>query len=164
MVSSHKLFGFTLLELIIILIIVGSYAIYNSPGHKKYLTRIKRSDAKQALVAIWHKQAMYKKTCGHYANILNPNAMNSEKSCIRDNRQANAYTLAAAPVSKRGYYKLSIVFANDSDFLLQAVPIPEKAQSNDFDCVKFTLDRAGNKRSYNHLNQLTTECWQRKKN
>ncbi len=162
MVSSHKLFGFTLLELIIILIIVGSYAIYNSPGHKKYLTRIKRSDAKQTLVAIWYKQEIYKKTCGRYANTLNPDAINSEKTCIRGHLKPENYTLAASSISKRGYYKLSIAFATDTEFLLQAVPIAEKAQSNDLQCAKFTLDNAGHKLSYNHLNQPTSECWQSK--
>jgi type IV pilus assembly protein PilE len=163
MVSSNKLLGFTLLELIIVLIIVGSYAIFNSPEHKKYLTRTKRSDAKQALVTIWYKQELYKKTCGRYANVLNADAINSEKTCIRGNLNPNDYTLAASPVSSHGYYKLSIVFASDTRFLLQAVPIAEKAQANDTNCAKFTLDHTGNKLSYNHLNQLTTECWQSKK-
>lgn len=163
MVSSNKLLGFTLLELIIVLIIVGSYAIFNSPGHKKYLTRIKRSDAKQALVAIWHKQELYKKNCGRYANVLNADAINSEKTCIRGKVNPNHYTLAASPISSHGYYRLNIVFASDTGFLLQAVPIAEKAQANDTRCAKFTLDQAGNKLSYNHLNQLTSECWQPKK-
>jgi type IV pilus assembly protein PilE len=157
MVSSHKILGFTLLELAILIVIIVSYAIFNSPGHKRYLMQTKRSDARKALVNLWYEQQAYQKACGRYAE-----AIGEQKTCVASSNKAGDHTLVASSVSAQGYYALSIVSATETSYVLQAIPVPEKEQVHDSDCAKFTLDYAGNKRAYNQLNQLTTRCWQTK--
>jgi len=156
MMISHKILGFTLLELAIVIVIVGSVAIFNSPGHKQYLMQTKRSDAKKALVALWHQQQTYHESCGHYAGQLG-----TKKTCVVGSEKLSDYQLVASAVSPKGYYNLSIVSASANSYIIQAVPKPEGMQSNDTKCAKLTLDQAGHKRAYTQSNQLTEECWKK---
>lgn len=156
MMSSHKILGFTLLELAIVIVIVGSIAIFNSPGHKQYLMQTKRSDAKKALVALWYEQQTYHESCGHYASQLG-----AKKICVAGSKKSVDYQLAISAVSPKGYYNLSIVSASANSYIIQAVPNPDSMQSNDTKCARLTLDQAGHKRAYTQSNQLTEECWKK---
>jgi len=156
MMTSHKILGFTLLELAIVIVIVGSVAIFNSPGHKQYLMQTKRSDAKKALVTLWHEQQAYYKSCGHYARQLGV-----KKTCVVGSEKLTDYQLAIPAVSPKGYYNLSIVSASTNSYIIQAIPNPEGIQSNDTLCARLTLDQAGHKRAYTQSNQLTEECWKK---
>ena len=155
MVSS-KISGFTLLELVIVMVIVGGYILFNSPAHEKYLMRTKRIDAKKALVNLWHEQEIYQQTCGRYAAII------SEKTtCVTGSTKNTDFTLKASNLSPKGYYQLSIVSATATTYTLRAVAMADKQQATDGNCAKLTLDNAGTKQSFNRQNQPTVECWQK---
>lgn len=155
MVSS-KISGFTLLELVIVMVIVGGYMLFHSPAHEKYLMRTKRVDAKKALVNLWHEQEVYQQTCGRYAAIIAANA-----TCVTGSTKESDFTLKASNISPKGYYQLSVVSATATTYTLQAVPMADKQQAKDINCAKLTLDNVGTKQSFNHQNQPTAECWQK---
>ncbi len=157
MVSFQKKAGFTLLELLIVIVIIGSYAIFNSPAHKHYLMRTKRSDAKQALVEMWYEQQAYQKACGRYAD-----AIGTRQSCASNSTQHGTHTLTGSPLSNKGYYTIQIVSGTADNYILQAIPVKEKMQAKDTQCAKLTLDAMGQKRSYDNYMQPTTECWRSK--
>ena len=157
MVSLKKIVGFTLLELALVIIIIGSLAIFNSPAHERYLIKTKRTDAKKALVKLWYAQEAYKQSCSRYADTLG-----TRKTCVLGSTKAGNHELVFGTVSEKGYYNLKVIFADETGYLLQATPVRDNVQVNDVNCAKLTLDHMGNKRAYNSLNQATQECWKTK--
>ncbi|MBI3546352.1 MAG: prepilin-type N-terminal cleavage/methylation domain-containing protein [Gammaproteobacteria bacterium] len=64
------LHGFTLIELMIVVVIVGILAAIAYPGYTKYMQQTRRSDAQIALTNAAVQQEKFYSDCGTYATTL----------------------------------------------------------------------------------------------
>lgn len=116
--------GFTLLELMTVLAIIGILTTISYPVYNQHVIKTRRSAAEMALLDA---------------------AMGMERYFTEHNSYSGA-TLASIEVNAytdSNYYKLVIAMANDTDYLLQA--FPEGGQQQDKACGTVSLNQLGEK-------------------
>ncbi|MGN7612948.1 type IV pilin protein [Magnetococcales bacterium HHB-1] len=114
------LLGFTLIELMIVVAIIGILATIAYPSYTAYIDRTRRTDAQTALLGFAH--AMER----HYT------ANNTYEGAATDDADTGSPSIYAtqAPVdSTTKYYNLTIEEASNSGFLLRATPIDTESGS-----------------------------------
>lgn len=124
--------GFTLIEVMITVAIIGILASIAVPMYNQYLSKTYRSDAYSALerMATKQEELMLRKNGGGYETTV---------------------TNIGGPDTKNGYYKLSVISATDSGFSLQADAVLAGPQGNDTGCTALILTSTGLK--------TPEECW-----
>ena len=65
-----RLHGFTLIELMIVVVIIGIIAAIAYPSYTKYVVQTRRSDAQIALTRAATQQEKFYSDCGYYATTL----------------------------------------------------------------------------------------------
>ncbi len=122
--------GVTLLELMIVVVIIGTLAVTAIPAYRGYTQRVHRTEAKSALLEL---------------------AANQERWYLQNNTYtANLGDLGfAGGVTENGVYQLDFTVAPDTrQFTARARPNPGGgtngiSQGADVDCAEFTIDEAG---------------------
>lgn len=110
--------GFSFIELLATLIILGILSSIAYPSYCHYLTRHHRLDAKTALFDLASSLEVYHMNHRTYAHHPSP------------------------LLSPAGFYKLEIISADENTYTLQATPIKTQAQADPM-CQSFTLNHAG---------------------
>ncbi|MGR8980546.1 MAG: type IV pilin protein [Gammaproteobacteria bacterium] len=153
--------GFTLLELMIVVAIVGILAAIAYPSYKEYVMKSRRSDAKAGLLALQLAQEKFRTTCIQYATKINTTTSTCT-GAISKAADGN-HDLVNPTSSPDGYYTLSIspLPATDDEasikYTLTATAVG--IQVNDTNCKTFSIDQDGNKTSINSSNTESTGCW-----
>lgn len=133
--------GFTLMEMMIVLVIIAVLASIAVPSYRKYAVRSHRVDAQRALTDVAARQERY----------------------LYDN---NAYTddltaLGANSSIAGSYYTVSIDAASTSSTAFKAVATATGTQKRDDpECQTFTLDQAGRQGSTGTTTN-DPACWGR---
>ncbi len=130
--------GFSLLELMIVLIIVGILSAICLPIYSEHLIRERRLEAEMNLIKL--------------SNAL-------EKYFLLNNTYEKA-TLRQLNISDKiadNQYQLQIVSATGSDFLIQAVPLNNQEKKDSL-CASLLLNSEGVKQITG--NGKITECWE----
>jgi type IV pilus assembly protein PilE len=128
--------GFTLIELMIVVTIIGILAAIAYPAYQDYVLRAKRSDAMNALAAIRIAQEQ------HRAN----NTQFSSSETI------NGTDYSTSP---EGYWTIAVSSADGSSFVVTAEPL---APHIDGACTKFVADRNG---AVDAGTASLDDCWER---
>ncbi len=129
--------GFTLVELLITLVILGLLAAIAYPTYSGHVTKVRRSDAQIALQDL---------------------AMRMESYYAENNSYQNA-TLAKLHIdatTPQGFYNLAITQTTVNTYFLVAKPIGVQAQKDNL-CGSLTLNELGQKGQSGKGTQA--ECW-----
>ena len=113
--------GFTLIELMIVIAIVGILAAIAYPSYTSQVRKTQRGDAKAALLTA---------------------AQSLERCFTEHNTYDDAACPALAATSSEGYYSITATTLTSTTYTLTAAPI-SGAVVGDTDCDTFTLDNRG---------------------
>ena len=133
--------GFTLIELMIVVTIIGLLAAVAIPGYGQYVRRAHRSEGMAALSAL---------------------AAAQEKFYLSNNTYTTDITgdLKMSDVTEHGYYTLKVTAADAAAFTAIAAPGSSSPQLEDTDCQVFTVNSAGSRTSTNASSgDSTADCW-----
>ena len=136
--------GFTLVEVIIVVVIVGILMAFALPGYQESMRKGRRADAKAGLMDAANRQERF---------------MLDRSTYTADMRQLG---FDADPmVSEEGHYTIDID-PNDPGcpiatcYRLKATPVAGGAQAEDTKCTTFTVDSTGAKTA---TGSAAAECW-----
>jgi type IV pilus assembly protein PilE len=128
--------GFTLIELMITVVVVGILAAIAYPSYQTYMKKARRSEAQQMMLALSAKQAQYIIDARGFTDTL------SNLNLARD-----GWTCAAT--CSNAYYAISIevpVGATPPAYTLTATPSGQQADDGNM-----TLDSTGSKTRGDHV-------------
>lgn len=129
--------GFTVIELMIALVVIGILASIALPAYQDYTKKARRADAKTALLEIQLAQEKWRANNPTYATIAG---------------------LGMSATSEDGYYTLAVTLSNsDTDYTATATP--QGVQSSDTECGSFSIDQDGNQFVTGGLG--VNSCWNR---
>ncbi len=135
-------FGFTLIELMVVVAVVAILAAIAYPSYINQVRKSRRADAKSALLDLATRQERFFSTQNTYTN-----------------NAANLGYSAAFPqnvlTGSQAYYQIDVTAASATAFTLTATPIGD--QAND-PCGTYSLDQLG-AQSNSGNTQNSAECW-----
>ncbi len=140
--------GFTLIELMVVIAIVGVLVVVAYPSYTDYIVRTKRAAAKAFLMTLAGRQEQFFLDNKRYAIDLNELGYGNAFVTIND--QGNTIPALAPDAIYAGL----VVNVTPISFL--AIAVPQLGQAlNDNDCGTMMLDQAGFKSNTG----VSTDCW-----
>jgi len=142
--------GFTLVELMIVVLVIAIIASIAVPSYRSYVIRAQRSDATTALLKIRTAQEKFFLQNTAYTAEFGPAGL----------RMMPAATTTLT--TENGYYTVRMTIpdptpgATPQSFLITATPVAGGPQASDAKCTSFTLNSDGTRTS--SPNPIAT-CW-----
>ena len=135
----NKVKGFTLIEVLIVIVILGVLAAIAIPAYDSYKRKGYRTDAIRALTKIAQFQERWYSNNGRYSDSLTG--------------------IGYQTTSEDGHYNLSLTFNAGTPDLFSATATATGLQQRDTHCRTFTIDQANRKTSADDGGTATTSCW-----
>ncbi len=133
-----KIIGFTLIELMVTVVIIGILTAIAYPTYQGYMAKNRRSDGQVALLDLANRMERYFASNNTYAG-------------------ATLAGVGEAATSPNGYYNMSIATATATNYTLQAAPTGAQATADTL-CGTLTLNQLGQKGTTGTGAAAT--CWQ----
>ena len=152
--AATRLAGFTLIELVIVIVIVSVLAAIALPAYQDSMRKGRRADAKAALMDAANRQERFMLDRSAYTRDMKNLGFGDDPM-----------------VSGEGYYNIDVDetatatlcgYAFDPNdnarpcFVLTATPVSGRAQDDDDRCTKFILDSSGARWAEG---SAASECW-----
>ena len=125
--------GFTLIELMIVVAIIGILATIAYPSYTEYVTRSKRADGKAALLKVQLAEEKWRANHTTYTTELGNTGLN------------------LGTASPDNYYTIAIPSANATTYTVTAAPV-----FTDSTCGTFAVNQGGKDHSGSYANAA---CW-----
>lgn len=125
--------GFTLVELMIAVIVVGILAAVALPSFIDQIRKTRRSDAMSVLAAIQQAQERWRSNHASYAGEL----ANTAGSGVAPNG------LGFASTTPSGYYTIALSGASPTGFTATATAVSGKSQAQDSGCQRLAVQLEG---------------------
>lgn len=132
--AARKNRGFTLIELMIAVTIIGILAALAYPSYQQHVIRSNRSEAQQFMLKIANREEQYLLNSRQYATCCAPFVNPDELNLPIPGRLQNFYSIT-----------VSLLPTLPPSYVITATPLPDTIQAND---GGLTLDSQGNK-TYN---------------
>ncbi len=133
--------GFTLIEVMIVVAIIGIIASIAVPSYGKYVTDARRTDAITFLSEAAGEQTRFFSANNQYATTM----------------KQLGYGTADTYVTPEGHYTISVEDSGSvSKFKLKATPVANGKQAGDAECTSFTISHTGAKTA---TGTQADHCW-----
>lgn len=141
--SPATLRGFTLVELMLAVLIVGLLAAIAVPSYIDQVRKSRRADAYEAMARVQQAQERHRSQNLRYADSLSDLGLGAQ--------------------SLAGHYRLELSEVSANGFTLRAVPSPEGRQAGDQRCAQFLLTVAKGVQNRSALSRSgadsSSPCW-----
>ena len=141
--KSHSNTGFTLIELIMVMAIVGVILSIALPSYQQSLYKARRAEAKTLLLDLANRQEQLMLDSSTYTTDLAQLGYSEYK----DEADDRAYSPKLNPCASGSI---------ETCYLLTAVPVKNSHQEGDKNCTSFSLDSFGKKTA---TGDAKDECW-----
>ena len=137
--KANKQQGFTLIELMMAVAVVGILTAIALPSYQEQMRKTRRADGQAALSNFAQQLEKCAAVYGAYNN-------------------ANCGVVLPAD-SDEGYYRVSAVALTASTYNLQVQPIATSVQKGDTDCWTMRLNNLGQRVATNSGGSAAPKCW-----
>lgn len=138
--------GFTLVELLIVLVVVGILAAVTLPSYQDSVRKARRADGRSALLDMAARQEKFFAQNSAYTTSVSPagTGLGLGKTTSVDDH----YNLTAAECTGGAISRCYLLTATTTG-----------AQADDTNCATLTLDSVGRKLAKTSANAASTTCW-----
>ncbi|MGV6809239.1 MAG: type IV pilin protein [bacterium] len=146
--GSGLAWGFTLIEIMIVIVIVGILAAVSFPSYVQHVINSKRSDAHTALFTMAQQQEQYFAQNMVYAPDFQT--------------LYNTGAAVATMPSPEDEYRITLAACADPcrTYTLTATPVAGKSQARDTTCVSLSISHLGEKTALDqHSVDSSSRCW-----
>ncbi|MCX2983203.1 prepilin-type N-terminal cleavage/methylation domain-containing protein [Halieaceae bacterium IMCC14734] len=143
--GDRKIAGFTIIEMLIVLVIMGILAAAVLPTYQSSVSKARRADGKSALLDLGARsEKFFAQNSTYTTEISGGSGLNLGRTTSSD-----------------GYYNLSIAACGGGTIArcYQITAAATGAQSGDTECSQLRLDNVGRKTSLNSSGGATEYCW-----
>jgi type IV pilus assembly protein PilE len=136
--------GFTLLELMISISIVGITTAIALPSYRESVLKTNRSDAQISIAGLATLQERF---------YFQHNRYTGDFSELLDSGEEGEPIL-----SEKGHYSIALaVTPNGREWTMEATAINKQAEDNN--CARMSVTSKGKKTSHNSSNAVSADCW-----
>jgi type IV pilus assembly protein PilE len=138
---TKKTLGFTLIEVLITVAILGILAAIVYPSYISFINKSNRTEGQRELMRLANLQEQYFIDNRTYANHL--------KKLGESNQSIT---------SQSGHYKINVQSSNANSFVIEAIAQGRQLK-NDIHCTALTINHLGQKRWSSSVFDSKVKCW-----
>lgn len=141
--------GFTLVELMVVVAIVGLLAIIAYPSYNQFILKSRRTDARNAVLDLASREERYFSVNNSYTNLPSALGYNTSTTFPID-----------VSVSGKSYYALTATFSTVPPGFV-ATATPTSSQLADTTCYSFQVNQSGAQANVDSSSNplATSGCW-----